>query len=50
MSRIDAKKFPKRPEQIWNPEAPDQTVDNMKMLALAWASNGPEIIKKMKQK
>ena len=45
LHHTDPKKYPKKPDFLWNPNAGDQSIDQMKALALAWASNGPEIAK-----
>lgn len=42
MHHTDPKKYPKRPEQLWNKNAGDQSVEVMKMLAIQWAENGHE--------
>lgn len=49
LALIDPKKFPERPELIWNERAGDHSADQLKMLALAWASNGPEVRRQMMQ-
>jgi hypothetical protein len=38
----DPKKYPKLPEELWNASVADQTLDQMKAMALAWADNGSE--------
>jgi len=43
MHHTDPKKYPKRAEQLWDKHAADQSVETMKMLAIAWASNGKEV-------
>lgn len=44
------KNFPKRADELWDERAGDQTVEQLKMLALAWAKNGSEIRKQMQKK
>lgn len=46
----DPKKLPKRPELLWNPDADKQTPHQMLQIAMAWASNGEEIRKKLQKK
>jgi hypothetical protein len=46
MHHIDPKKYPKRPELLWNPSADEQTVEQMIALAKSWASNTKEVLKK----
>lgn len=46
LQRMDHKKFPKQPEQIWDKHHPDQSVDAMWAMATRMASNGKEVISK----
>lgn len=46
MHHIDPKQYPKKPELLWDSKAGDQTVEQMKILALAWAENANEVLKK----
>lgn len=50
MHHTDPKKFPKRPEQLWDPKAPDQAPELMRTLAAAMASNGSTFFKEAKTK
>ena len=49
MHHYDPKKYPKRPEQMWDKGAADQTVNQMKALAMAWASNTDKVLGKGKK-
>lgn len=44
MHHADPQKYPKRPEELWDKTAGEMSVEQLKMLALAWATNGAEFV------
>lgn len=48
MHHIDPKKYPKRAELLWDPNAGDQSVEQMIMLAKAWASASKKDVQQKK--
>lgn len=45
LGNIDPKKYPKRPDLLWNPNAGDQSVNTMIEIAKMWASNTNDVLK-----
>lgn len=50
LSKMDPKKFPKRPSLMWDKESDRQSAVTMANIALMWADNGEEFRKKLNNK
>lgn len=48
MFHMDPKKYPKKPDLLWNKDADVMSFEHMKAVALAWARNGQEFRNKEK--